>query len=114
MQTFFLLALFAVIHVIFWYGSNLQLIMENQKAALAWAIGLSVPASILVFYATKLGYAEFDSLWTVRLVGFGSSYLVFPIMTYFYLGESPFSTKTMLCIFLSFAIICIQLFWKNT
>ena len=114
MQTLFLLALFAVIHVILWYSSNLQLIMESQKAAFAWAIWLSIPATALVFYATKIGYAEFDSLWTVRLLGFGSSYLVFPIMTYFYLGESPFSTKTMLCILLSFAIICIQLFWKNT
>ena len=114
MQTLFLLALFAVTHVIFWYSSNLQLIMESQKTAFAWAMGLSVPATALVFYATKIGYAEFDSLWTVRLVGFGSSYLVFPIMTYFYLNESPFNTKTMLCILLSFAIICIQLFWKNT
>ena len=114
MQTIFLLLLFSVIHVILWYSSNLQLVIENQTAALALAVGLGIPASFLIFYATKFGYAQYDSLWTVRLLGFGSSYLVFPIMTYFYVNESPFNTKTMICILLSFAIICVQLFWKNT
>ena len=74
---------------------------------------LSMPTSFLAFYATKIGYAHYNSLWTVRLLGFGVSYLVFPVMTYFYLDESPFDTKTTLCIVLSLMIICIQVFWKN-
>jgi hypothetical protein len=36
---------------------------------------------------------------------------VFPILTWFILGESMFTTKTMLCLSLSILIILIQIFW---
>lgn len=113
MQSINLLLLFIALHVAFWYSSNLQLVMENQSRTLIYSVIIGIPASILAFYATKIGHAHYDSLWTVRLIGFGSSYFVFPIMTYFYLNESPLNAKTMICIFLSFLIIAVQLFWKN-
>lgn len=114
MQLFILTGLLILMHITIWYASNLQLIIKNQSSALFWAIIIGIPANILVFYVTKLGHAQFQSLWTVRLLGFGASYFVFPVMTYFYLGESPFNPKTMTCIFLSFVIMAIQIFWKNT
>ena len=114
MQTLVLLFSFIALHILVWYGSNLQLVLSDQTKALSYAVILSIPIGLIAFYATKLGHAQYDSLWTVRLLGFGSSYLVFPIMTYLYLNESPFNTKTMLCVILSFMIIGIQLFWKNT
>jgi hypothetical protein len=46
------------------------------------------------------------------LLGFGVSYLTFPILTYLILKESMFTPKTMACVFLSFCIIGIQIFWK--
>mgnify|MGYP003642147302 FL=1 len=114
MLVFFLLIIFTITHVVIWYSSNLQFIVNDQTKALLFAILLGIPASIGAFYATKIGHSHFNSLWTVRLLGFGSSYLVFPFMTYFYLNESPFTPKTMTCIFLSFVIMAIQIGWRNT
>ena len=114
MQVTILLLLFLALHIAAWYGSNLQLVADDQSNMLLYSILLGIPTSIFAFYATKIGHAEYDSLWTVRLLGFGSSYLVFPIMTYFYLHETPFNTKTVICIVLSFLIIGVQLFWKNS
>ena len=114
MQLFILSCLLIMMHTTIWYASNLQLIIKNQTYALLWAVIIGIPANILVFYVTKLGHAQFQSLWTVRLLAFGASYFVFPVMTYFYLDESPFNPKTMTCIFLSFVIMAIQIFWKNT
>jgi hypothetical protein len=114
MQFLVLVTIFVIFHVTCWYSLNLQLIMNDQRSALMWAILLGIPVSLLGFYVTKLGHAYYSSLWSVRLIGFGTSYLVFPAMTYFYLSESPMNPKTLACIALSFAIICIQVFWKNT
>jgi hypothetical protein len=50
--------------------------------------------------------------WAARMLGFGMSYLTFPFLTWWLLHESMFTTKTMLCIFLSIMIVGIQLFWK--
>ena len=113
MQALTLLLLFVMLHIVVWYSSNLQLVASDQSKMLIFSVLLGVPASVLAFYATRIGHAHYDSLWTVRLLGFGASYLVFPIMTYFYLNETPFNTKTMVCIILSFLIIGVQLFWKT-
>jgi len=51
-------------------------------------------------------------VWGPRLLGFGLSYLVFPVLTYYYFGESMFAPKTLICIGLSFSIVGIQVFWK--
>ena len=50
--------------------------------------------------------------WAARMLGFGMSYLTFPFLTWWLLNESMFTTKTMLCVFLSIMIVGIQLFWK--
>jgi hypothetical protein len=46
------------------------------------------------------------------LLGFGVSYFTFPFLTWWLLNESMFTTKTMLCVALSFIIVAIQLFWR--
>jgi hypothetical protein len=38
--------------------------------------------------------------------------LTFPFLTWYFLNESMFTTKTMLCVLLSAIIVGIQLFWK--
>ncbi len=69
---------------------------------------LGVPISLLFWYATKWGYIGFGNLWAVRFMGFATSMLTFPIMTYFYLGE-PMSFKTILTLGLAIIIMIIQL-----
>ena len=97
--------------VLIWYQLNSQLVWEwakGYKSMLLMSL-LGVPISILFWYATKWGYIGFGNLWAVRFMGFATSMLTFPIMTYFYLGE-PMSLKTLLTLGLAIIIMIIQLF----
>ena len=114
MQILLFLGTFVLMNVLIWFSTNAQLVKgADQNKALLFCIFFAIPISLLAFYGTKVGYGWRGSAWSVRLAAFGISDLVFPFMTYFYLNESPFNLKTMVCIVLSFAIICIQAFWPN-
>ena len=69
---------------------------------------LGIPISLLFWLATKWGYVGFGNLWAVRWLTFGCSMLVFPIMTYFYLGE-VITLKTLISIILALIIMILQL-----
>jgi uncharacterized membrane protein len=101
--------LFMTMHVLVWFSSNAQLVDSMKDRAMLLCLLLAVPTALVSLYAVKYGYQAFDSLWSVRLLGFGISYLVFPLFTWLLLKESPFNVKTMMCIALSFAIIGVQL-----
>ena len=115
MNKHFLLGIFYFFagQVLVWYQSNSQFVWEwwKDKPVLT-ALIYSIPISMFFWYGTKYIYASTSELWTARLLGFGMSYMTFPIMTYYYLNESMFTTKTLLCTALAAAIILIQVFWK--
>lgn len=114
MQILLFFGIFIFMNFLIWVSSNSQLIKgADQGKALLLCVVFAIPISLLAFYGTRIGYAHLGSAWSVRLTAFGISYLVFPFMTYFYLNESPFNLKTVICILLSFAIICIQTFWPH-
>jgi len=101
---------FLFTQVLIWYQLNSQLVWEwakGTKSMLLMSL-LGIPISILMWYCTKWGYIGFGSLWSVRFVGFATSMLVFPIMTYFYLSE-PMTLKTIITIFLAIIILFLQL-----
>ena len=101
--------------VAIWFSTNSQLVDGWDKSkALYLNIFLAIPISLLTFHATKYGFSSMGSLWSVRLLAFGLSYLSFPVLTWVFLGESPFNPRTMICIILSMIIILIQLFVPNT
>ena len=106
--------LFVLLHSLFWFGSNYQF-SENvsEKSAFILCLVLSVPTSIMTFYSMKYAYSYLETAWAVRLFGFGVGYIVFPILTWIFLHESPFTTKTILSILLAFTIIGVQLFVPN-
>ena len=102
--------LFIVGNIIVWYQLNSQLVWDWAKSNKSmWIMSLlGVPISLLFWLCTKWGYVGFGNLWAVRWLAFGSSMLVFPIMTYFYLGE-PMTFKTILTLGLAIIIMIIQL-----
>ena len=102
---------FIVGNIIVWYQLNSQLVWDWAKGNKSmWIMSLlGIPISLLFWLCTKWGYLGFGNLWAVRWLAFGSSMLVFPIMTYFYLGE-PMSFKTILTLGLAIIIMIIQLF----
>ena len=69
---------------------------------------LGIPISLLFWYATKWGYQGFGNLWAVRFIGFATSMLTFPIMTWLYLGEA-ITLKTIVTIVLAIIIMLLQL-----
>jgi hypothetical protein len=72
-------------------------------------LALAVPTSMLAYYGTRFGFAAFsESVWSVRFFAFAISYLVFPILTWWFLGETIFTLKTMLCVVLSLLILLVQ------
>jgi len=102
--------LFTLLHIGVWFSTNTQLISDEWKQRSFWImLSLAIPTSLLAYYGTKVGYSALgDSAWSVRFIGFGTSYLIFPLLTWQLLGESMFTLKTMLCIFLSMVIVFIQ------
>jgi hypothetical protein len=106
-------ALFAFLHILVWFSANLQFVKGfDAQRTLFICVMLAVPISLSAYYASKFTYEALEnSLWAVRFIGFGTSYLVFPILTWLLLGESMFSLKTLTCVGLSVLIVYIQVFW---
>jgi len=103
---------FLMFHVMVWFSTNLQFIDASWTAKSFWiTLALAIPTSFAAYYGSRFGYAALgESVWGVRFLAFAISYLTFPIMTYYFLGESMFTLKTMSCIFLSCVILFIQFF----
>jgi hypothetical protein len=107
---FITIVLFIINNILIWYQLNSQLVWDWAKGTKSmWLMSLlGVPISLLFWYATKWGYIGFGNLWSVRFLGFATSMMTFPIMTYFYLGE-VITVKTFISIVLAFIIMLLQL-----
>ena len=104
---------FVVGHICAWYAFNSQFAWDWAKTN-SWLPPLlfTLPMGLAFSYGTRLAVDASRELWAARLLGFGASYLCFPLMTWYYMSESMFTTKTMVCIVLAFLIMAVQLFWK--
>ena len=98
-----------------WFGTNSQLVWKwwADKPIFA-AIVFGIPTTIFIWYGTKYTYEAMGELWGPRFLGSGMSYVSFPILTWWLLGESMFTAKTMTCVFLSCIIILVQVMWKTS
>ena len=101
--------LFLFNNILIWYQLNSQLVWDWAKTpkAMWFSALLGIPISLFFLYATKIGYEGFGNLWSVRFMGFATSMLTFPIMTYFYLGEVV-TLKTAITILLAIVIMILQ------
>lgn len=112
MQLYLGILLFFAGQVFGWFQVNSQLMNEFWKSKpLMSAILFGIPASILFWYAWKFVAAETESAWTARFIGSSTGLIVFPILTWHLLGESMFTAKTMICLFLAVVIMIIQIFY---
>ena len=103
-----------ILHILVWFSANGQFIKENDFFAnhsFLFAVSAGPIIGVFGYYGSKLIYgAMTESVWQIRFIGFGLSYLVFPILTWYLLGESMLTVKTLLCILLSVLIILIQVY----
>ena len=101
---------FLLVNILVWYQLNSQLVWDWAKGYKSmWIMSLlGIPISLLFWLCTKWGYLGFGNLWSVRWLAFASSMLIFPLMTYFYLGET-ITLKTLISIILAIIIMLLQL-----
>ena len=104
------IGIFLLNNILIWYQLNSQLVWDWAKGTKSmWLMSLmGIPISLLFWYATKIGYEGFGNLWAVRFMGFATSMLTFPVMTWLYLGET-ITLKTLVTILLAFIIMLLQL-----
>ena len=101
--------LFLINNVLIWYQLNSQLVWDWAKGTKAILIAclMGIPISYLFWLATKWGYIGFGNLWSVRFMGFATSMMTFPLMTWLYLGEA-ITLKTAITILLAIIIMILQ------
>ena len=104
--------LFMVGQVLGWFQLNTQYLYEWWKnKPITSAICFGVPTSIMFWNAWRLTTAGFDSVWSSRFVGSATGFIVFPVLTWFLLGETMFTFKTMSCLALTLMILFIQIYY---
>ena len=103
--------LFIINNIVIWYQLNGQLVWDWWKttAGIITSLIMAIPITLGFWYATKWGYIGLGNLWAVRFMGFATSMLTFPTMTWLYLGET-ITIKTFITIILAFIIMLLQLF----
>lgn len=107
------LGFFILGHICAWFQLNSQFAWEWWEDKPLLAVGIyCVPVGLSFWMATRYIFEETGEAWSGRFMGFAASYFVFPLLTYLFLNESMFTTKTMICIALSFCIMGVQLFWR--
>ena len=102
--------IFFLNNIIIWYQLNGQLVWPFWKTwkGITISILMGMPITALFWIATKYGYQCFGNLWSVRFMGFATSMISFPIMTWLYLGE-VITLKTGITIILAVIIMLLQL-----
>ena len=102
--------IFFACNITIWYQLNGQLVWDFWKTwkGFMTSLVMAIPITIGFWYATKIGYQGFGNLWAVRFMGFATSMMTFPIMTWLYLGE-VITLKTILTLSLAVIIMLIQL-----
>jgi len=104
--------------IFYMLGSTLAFIQNNfsymfknhQELKYYVVLVLGIPISYLFLFSWDYIMQETNSAWTAKFLFFGLSYIMFPVLAYFFLNESPFTLKTYISVFLSIVIILIQ--WK--
>ena len=104
------IGIFLLNNILIWYQLNSQPVWDWAKGTKSmWVMALmGIPISLMFWYATKIGYIGFGNLWAVRFMGFATSMMTFPVMTYLYLGE-VITLKTIVTIILAIIIMLLQL-----
>jgi hypothetical protein len=111
-DVFIAVVLFMMVHTFVWFSSNAQFVDSLKSRAMLICLMLALPTAYVSFYASRFGYTAFGSIWAVRLIGFGISYIMFPLLSWILMNESPFNLRTMICIGLSALIVWVQLYLK--
>ena len=113
-KLFMACCLFVVGQALAWFQTNSQFVWSwwEDKPFITVAL-FAIPTGLCFWFGVKLAYEAMGGVvWGPRFLVFSMSYLTFPLLTWYFLNESMFTTKTMICVFLSMMIVGVQLFWR--
>ena len=112
MKLYLGILLFFAGQILGWFQLNTQYLSDWWKdKPLMAAVVIGIPCSVSFWHAWKMIVECTDSVWAARFIGSSTGLIIFPVLTWYLLGESMFTTKTMICLFLAVAIMIIQIFY---
>ena len=91
------------------YWKAIALFMTGH--ALSWFQLNSVPAGFMFLFGWNLAAGESGQLWMPRFLAFCASWVPFPLLTWYFMNETPFTWKTITCFFLACCILAVQM-WR--
>lgn len=96
------------LHIAIWFQLNGQLVWKwfRDNTLLMCLCGMPISYGWLKF--TQMGYEGFGEVWPIRLLGFATGMISFPILTWFLMGEG-LTIKSIISILLSIIIVILQL-----
>tara|TARA_R110000751_G_scaffold91222_1_gene178724 strand:- start:439 stop:783 length:345 start_codon:yes stop_codon:yes gene_type:complete len=101
--------LFILTDIVVWFQINAQFLDGWwKKHALILCAACALPVAFGYYFAWSYSAAAFGSWWGTRFIAFALSFLVFPILTHYLLGESMFTAKTTICVMLALCILGVQ------
>ena len=104
--------LMLIAQVLTFYQMQGPLKFESFKNNYWLVILMGIPLSMLYVESIWQIVTFYNGLvWPGRLIGFGVGVIVFALLSHYIFNET-FTTKTIICLVLSFFIILIQIFWK--
>jgi len=91
------------------FQHNLQFISDWWKERpITTVLIFSFPIGIFYLKSWTFFVKYYQSVWSARFLFFGLSYMIFPVLTYVFLNETPFTLKNILSVAFAFTIILIQ------
>ena len=104
--------LFIVGNIFAWFQFNSQFVWEWWRDRPFTTVFIyAIPTALCYLYGAKYAYMDTGEAWAGRLLAFGASYLVFPLLTWWLLKERMFTPKTLTCVILSVMIMVVQFTW---
>ncbi len=105
--------LFLAGQTLIWFQTNGQFISPwAKKNPLIISVLGGTVISYMFIKATALIAGYYDgALWPGRFIGFSMGITSFAFLTWYFLNEG-INIKTAVSLFLAFALIAVQLFWK--
>jgi len=102
-----------VAHTLVWFQINSQFAWPWWADRPLLSTGIfSIPISILFWHAAKNIVGVTEALWASKLIGFGVGTIIFAVLTWVFMQERVFTTKTVLSLALASTIVVIQIVWK--
>jgi hypothetical protein len=105
--------LFTLAQVLVWFQSNGQFLWPwfKRNPLILSMIGGTIISYVLILATRLIAEHYYGMIWPGRFIGFAIGMLIFSYLTWQFMDEG-INTKTMVSIFLSFILICVQIFWK--